>query len=142
MKIEAGRYYKTRDGRTVGPITRGPITDAARYWQSDGDLNGFQSAWFEDGSFWPEGHPNKCDEISRLDLISPASDTTPSPVRTVTTTRQEIVPGVYGQIRVYDEPCEKGHVCLGSNKVAYHWTADELTAAIQTLTEIRATLTA
>lgn len=60
------------------------------------------------------------------------------PVREVT--RKEIVPGVYGQIRVYDEPCEKGHVCLGSVKVSYHWTVDELTAALDTLTQIRAAL--
>jgi len=49
---------------------------------------------------------------------------------------KRIVPGLYGQIRVYEETCEPGHVCLGSKSVAYHWTAPELRAAIATLTEI------
>lgn len=52
----------------------------------------------------------------------------PSPVRTVTTTRQEIVPGVYGKVKV----TAGGYVHVNSMSCAY-----ELTAAIQTLTAIR-----
>lgn len=72
MKIEAGKFYKTRDGRTVGPITRGPITDAARHWGSDDNLGAYVAAWFEDGSFWPAGHACKNANNAKLDLILPA----------------------------------------------------------------------
>lgn len=30
MKLEEGKYYKTRDGRKVGPIVINPITGVAQ----------------------------------------------------------------------------------------------------------------
>ena len=70
-------------------------------------------------------------------IISRASDTPASPVRTVTTTRQEIVPGVYGAVKVHDP----GSVFVRINIDAAMSAAD-LTAAINTLTEIRYAITA
>jgi hypothetical protein len=49
-----------------------------------------------------------------------------SPVRTVT--RKEIVPGVYGDVEVYE---------TGAVSVSFMRTVEDLTAAIATLTEIR-----
>ena len=190
MKIEAGKYYKTRDGRTVGPIQRGNPNDPKEYWKCGGSMNGFICAWFEDGSFWPVGHCNRSGENSVYDLIAPAypgkgtlkeigakvgdvveyietgnattithmmdgafygtgintkspycsrsifriisraSDKPASPVRTVT--RKEIVPGVYGEVKVHDP---------GSKYVRINIDAamdiTSLTAAIETLTQIR-----
>lgn len=60
-----------------------------------------------------------------------------SPVITETVTTQRIVPGVYGNVRVYDETCESGNICLKVGSDGYHWTVAELTAAIETLTAIR-----
>lgn len=200
MKIEAGRYYKTRDGRTVGPMARGG-DETHSYWRSSDELGSYISAWHKDGSFWPEGHRNKTEENSRIDIISPAypeqgtlkeigakpgdvvelveafysnhkgdigtvsddatkvvcndgsgthlasedepygqrwriisraSEAPPSPVRTVTTTRQEIVPGRYGKLKVYVAGDFGIDVC----------TKDELSDAIARLTEIRDAMTA
>lgn len=61
-------------------------------------------------------------------IVSRASSAPTSPVRTVTITRQEIVPGNYGRVRV----TAGGYVYVNSLK-----SASELTAAIKTLTEIR-----
>lgn len=56
----------------------------------------------------------------------------PSPVRTVTTTRHEIVPGVYGRVVVERE--SNGDMVIDARNMI---TAGEITAAIQTLTAIR-----
>jgi hypothetical protein len=124
MKIEAGKYYRTRDGRKVGPMVNyewGDRRDDVAFIENYGD-----------GRFWSTSGIYRKGTNDTCDIIA---EWTESPVREVT--RKEIVPGVYGQIRVYDETCEPGHVCLGSKSVAYHWTVAELTAAIDTLTQIR-----
>lgn len=83
MQIEAGKFYKTRDGRKVGPMERvsprGGFewvdpTDAC--WASDGDFGFGQEDWR---------------------LVSEWSD---GPVREVTVTRREIVEGRYGMVEV------------------------------------------
>lgn len=70
-------------------------------------------------------------------LATAASDTPASPVRTVTTTRQEIVPGVYGRVVVERE--SNGDLVIDARNMQ---GVDELTAAINTLTEIRDAITA
>lgn len=60
----------------------------------------------------------------------------PGPVRTVTTTRQEIVPGVYGRLRVSKSITDSDDVCIdivGGMVFSQH----ELTAIISTLQTIR-----
>ena len=84
-------------------------------------------------------------------IISRASDTPASPVRTVTTTRQEIVPGVYGAVSVHALTSGEDDgvwIAFTSKEAAvaetYHarLSRDDLTAAINTLTEIRDAITA
>lgn len=80
MKIEEGRYYKTRDGRKVGPMEYEdsgddqPWTDGMRYYCEDGK--------------WSNSETEK-------DLISEWQE---GPIREVR--RREIVPGVYGDVKV------------------------------------------
>lgn len=82
MKIEAGKYYKTRDGRKVGPAYK---TD----WPSKDCAWAVHSMWLyrDDGTC---GSNESSD-----DLIAEWTD---GPVRTVT--RREVVEGVYGIVRV------------------------------------------
>ena len=76
FKLEAGKYYKTRDGRKVGPLTKSHLgfTDGIHNYTEYGMAAG-----------------------PLLDIISEWSE---SPIREVT--RRELVAGVYG--RVYVEP--------------------------------------
>jgi hypothetical protein len=47
MKIEAGKYYKTRDGFKVGPMV--PDLVDGKGWREKGDGRRF---WIEDGTRW------------------------------------------------------------------------------------------
>lgn len=187
MQIESGKYYKTRDGRVVGPM----IDNHHHEWRwiDNNDLT-----YRDDGSWKIERITDKHDLIApaypetgtlqeigakvgdvvlyvgdgettynaerkitgthengktyhddqhwggsvsmRVSgpwrIISRASETKPSPVRTVTTTRKEIVPGVYGRVVVERE--SNGDMVTDARNMQ---TAAELTEAIATLTEIR-----
>jgi hypothetical protein len=46
LKIEAGKYYRTRDGRKVGPMRQDK-----KVW-SDGVWTDGIQGWYEDGSYW------------------------------------------------------------------------------------------
>lgn len=87
MKLEEGKYYKTRDGRKVGPIVINPITGVALTSERDFDFwcvlaeNGLANG--DDG----EPHEN--------DIIAEWQD---GPIREVT--KKELVPGVYGRFKV------------------------------------------
>lgn len=98
MKIEAGKYYKTRDGRKVGPIERN-------------EARGLNEPWpfkFGDDFFGLDGKScTKSDEfgssfgnnmIYSRDIVSQWQDEPTSPIRTVT--RREIVPGKYGIVTI------------------------------------------
>lgn len=92
LKIEAGKYYKTRDGRKVGPI----ISDGMHWRVKDRIDPDEVFDWYENGKF------------SRIrdsdnDIISEWQDETQSPIRTVT--RREIVAGNYGLIQIFDNGC-------------------------------------
>jgi hypothetical protein len=70
MKIEEGKYYKTRDGRKVGPMVRGHVGSQSAYWTCRGNpLENAAAEWFECGSFWPEGHDNRSNTTMARDLI-------------------------------------------------------------------------
>ena len=87
MQIEAGKYYRTRDGRKVGPL-------AERYhpeFQLQGGMEEFgATAWRKNGT-------NIYSQD--MDLIAEWTD---GPVRTETVTTRRIVPGVYGRLRVFE----------------------------------------
>lgn len=93
MKIEAGKYYKTRDGRKVGPMRELDREQTDYPWKDQyGDLHGDIPDQRYSDSGRQIGMP-----ISH-DLISEWQDEAPSPIRTVT--RREIVPGSYGKVDV------------------------------------------
>ena len=116
LKLEVGKYYKTRDGRKVGPMKNSYHTAGYYCWHTiSGNCN--SNLWNEDGC---SGSACEADLISEW----PAAPT--GPVRTVT--RKEIVPGVYGDVVVGDD-----HGIFIPDTMH---TAAELRAAITTLTEI------
>lgn len=196
MKIEAGKYYKTRYGRVVGPMrewdtkidgrTAFMAGDGGLWWEDGtarfkwaldsptliapaypeqgtlkeigakpGDVvelveNGIASGSgvgergtveIIDGEFFTIGEMQRGDDFGhKFRIVSRASDKPTSPVRTVTTTRREIVPGVYGRLRVSASITDSDDVCI-EIVGGMAFSGQELTAAIATLTEIRDALT-
>ena len=208
MKLEVGKYYRTRDGRKVGPIYLAGREESGHPWQCKSTSKEGAPCWTSEGligwkpvgksdliaewtdepetgtlaelnvkpgdvvefvkgcHWWKDGKQYVCDSkgyltdetgekwqlapkcewriISRASQsTTPASDvaTPTSPVRTIT--RKEIVPGVYGRVRVGDvDGSVIGLEFEKSKDTNLHkwWTADELTAAINTMTEIRKAL--
>lgn len=119
MKIEVGKYYRTRDGRKVGPMERRATGN--RFWSAATHLDGYGSFWCEDGAFyygeeWP------------VDLVSEWHDEPTSPIRT----RREIVPGRYGDVDVFDAHGGKANVSMASCPR----TASELREAAHILNQI------
>lgn len=117
VKIEAGKFYRTRAGRKVGPMVRmsrdlvWPWTDPKR-----------TATWREDGtqSFTPG-------KDSDIDLVT---EWTEGPVRTVT--KKEIVPGVYGAVVVVGPiGASRANVCVNGNL-----SAAQLRAAAATFLEL------
>lgn len=87
VKIEEGKFYKTRDGRKVGPAKRIPDVKDWPWDVGDSNLrrdNGMAGGY---GAYGPE-----------YDLISEWPDEETGPIRTIT--RREIVPGQWGNINV------------------------------------------
>lgn len=95
MKIEAGKYYRTRDGRKVGPAEHLPIIPHSEWkFKFDGLLYREDGTWGLKPSL-----PSPGDLIG--EWADPAPEA-PSPVRTTTKTVTEIVPGTYGPLHVQD----------------------------------------
>ena len=115
LKLAVGKFYRTRDGRKVGPITSVNETDGVAYFPSrhDGEI-----------TCWPSGHIRLQKRPCDGDLIAEWTDAPTGPVRTVT--RKEIVEGRYGDVIVNESDVS----------VAWMNTADKVRAAIATLTEI------
>jgi hypothetical protein len=59
--IESGKFYKTRDGRKVGPIALG--TSGPRHWIAPVMDDVYASSWYQDGAFYSG-------EQFRLDLVA------------------------------------------------------------------------
>lgn len=147
MKIEAGKFYRTRDGRKVGPIERGHYPTPSRYWQAPGGAitapsgRGLLQYWTDDGQYWPRESPNWSEDSAAVDLVAEWSD---GPVREVITTRREVVPGVYGRLEVVDSDQDrvhlrlaaKGGITLASNST-HVLSRDELDQLITNLTALR-----
>jgi hypothetical protein len=118
LKIEEGKYYKTRDGRKVGPIRK--RSDVDYPWIIDG-----VSTYKDDGS--------DCRyEDCVYHLIAEWTD---GPVVTETVTKTRIVPGVYGpavEVNEWHEDTRK--VVLTFHGRVYD--ADQLDAAAAVLSAL------
>lgn len=141
MKIEEGKFYRSRDGRKVGPM-EAYSGDHPWFGTIDDDASG-AGCWFrgEGGSFSGYGStPHRLDLVAEwhedsLDRVeAEIKAEISSPVRTVT--RKEIVPGEYGHITISDDNrmmLDGVSIWLPRNR---RWKAEELRAAAATLTEI------
>lgn len=106
MQIEAGKFYRTRDGRKVGPCES---SDLPRRYEFGGD-------W--DLCHWADG--TYCGDDRSLDIGAEWPD---SPVQLV----PRVIPGTYGKVRV----TEGGYVHCKSMR-----TAEEIRDTIATLEQI------
>lgn len=128
LKIEAGKYYRTRDGRKVGPMVR-PAKPDEYPWHGTGPLG--NCIWYrsEGGKFHGPIMQNA------LDLIAEWTDEPTGPVRTVT--RKEIVPGVYGRVEVTADGAVRFVWARGVTQGGPTlMSAPELRAAAAVLTEL------
>jgi len=116
MQIEAGKYYRTRDGRKVGPM-------AQSEWPECAHIEGQGGLWNWNGS----PHFPFNEDTDSPYLIAEWTEAPTSPLRTVT--RKKIVPGVYGNVIVWNDGS-------GDVSVMNMRNASELRAVIATLTEI------
>lgn len=121
LKLEVGKYYRTRDGRKVGPME----PHRKKEWLTDGK-----------GALWSSFTGERYYGCAPADdLIAEWTDAPTGPVRTVT--RKEIVPGVYGCVNLGAVDGDSAQIRLQNPGFLETWyTAAELRAAIATLTEI------
>lgn len=133
MKLEVGKYYRTRDGRKVGPIIPRPYSD--EYYEPFMWADSAGGIWAHNGE---NGNATgRLGEPDDGDLIAEWA-THPSPVRTVTTTRQELVCGQYGIIDLHGVDKDMVQIRMVSPRLLKTWfTAGDVTAAISTLQTIR-----
>lgn len=122
MQIEAGKFYRTRDGRKVGPM----VKECARSY----DWSGAEG---EKGRIYREGGAHGGSyvrNIPDLDIVAEWQDEPTGPVRTVT--RREIVPGVYGIVHVWKQ--EGVGLCFSIAGRPH--SADELRSAAMVLSQL------
>lgn len=77
LTIREGGFYRTRDGRRVGPMARG--SGPAEFWVAPSRIEGRYAAWFKDGQYFPIGHEFHCTETEAFDLIAEWTDAAPAP---------------------------------------------------------------
>jgi hypothetical protein len=121
MRIEEGKYYRTRDGRKVGPLRatdngHWPMECDGTWWRADGE-----SCEGSMARMYPEN-----------DIVAEWTDE--GPVRTVT--RQEIIPGTYDGVCVRPLPGRKVDVSLEGCV----YNADQLERAAAVLTALAGAL--
>lgn len=126
LKIEAGKFYRTRDGQKVGPAKyQDDASGQKRNWLVSGCAYRSDGTPYDTGGYnWP------------LDLVALWADEPASPVRTVT--RREIVPGMYaGDLVEIDRNAvvsEDGvSLWLPRN---HRWIATDLRAAAAIFTQL------
>lgn len=113
MQIEAGKYYRTRGGRMVGPIELDDFGDGQPYAYGHNPRR-----WVSvNGSWMPDN------AATEHDLVAEWQDE--GPVRT------EIVDGLYGIVAVYREQ-DQVRVTLTRED----GTPDQLEAAARTLQQL------
>ncbi len=123
VKIEEGKFYKTRDGRKAGPIV-------IHFGREHAGAEGFRDDhWYiSTNRYYSEmsGRTSIRGE-SPDDLIEEWQDPTPTtPIRTIT--RREIVPGDYGVVGVTQD-C---NIVIYKSK----YTPEELREAAHILNQI------
>ncbi len=130
MKIEAGNYYRTRDGRKLGPAKRYYPIDHGHAWSSPYNACEWEVGPYlyqPDGTFWDNAEPAR-------DLVSEWQDEPTGPV--VTETVKRIKPGVYGCIQVVHPP---PHNALSSCvQIGLHYNSELVTNLWVTPTDLRA----
>lgn len=116
VKIEAGKFYRTRDDRKIGPAINSASIPGARF-----DLGGF--------GYFPDGRRMAYSDMTgHLDHI--VAEWTEGPVRTVA--KKEIVPGLYGEVAVVGSiGTSRANVCVNGNL-----SAAQLRAAAATFLEL------
>lgn len=129
----AGVDARTRDGRRATNIRR--IDDPI--YSFEGDIDGRTLSWTETGNYWFGTEGGAFDLVADWqEPVSPAPSA--GPVRMVT--RPEIVPGVYGRVKVETTSSDFRQVILAltePNRVGDFWlTASELRAASETLSQL------
>lgn len=134
MKLEVGKFYRTRDGRKSGPVEHGYCEKGVYKFKAE--LDGLTRYYSSHGEYYP-GQQTKhgCDLIAEwadepTTPEAPASPQPAGPVRTIT--RKEVVSGVYGAVTV------RGVNDAGVGLVfcAARLSTAELRDAIATLSEI------
>lgn len=141
MKIEEGNFYKTRDGRRVGPMKRTDCYGTDWIWTVEENfaVDGvWGKAWKANGSYSAKlGEP---EEITDGDLVCEWGNQEKSPVRVRSV--KEIVPGQYGKVTVKWRNTEQtvGNtvtvgICLG-DAWCIPLNSNELRAAATTLVEL------
>lgn len=119
IKLEDGEYYRTRDGRKIGP---------AESKSTDGSYFEFEGPW---GMLHGGDGVYRGDDAG-LDIIAEWED---GPVREVT--RRAIIPGTYGRIGVglkYDRGI--WIEIIGDETGSLILTAEELRSAAMVLSQI------
>lgn len=158
VKLEAGKYYKTRDGRKVGPMRDRPYDNGKYPFLCEvvptPECSVRGAIWTNDGKNY---------ELRNLDIVSEwyasccaaqvdvqreeygpdpwrdGTHYTAGPVRTVTETktRREIVPGTYGRVKVhYHGKGWTGPTELLVQLTTKRLTAEELREVSHTLAQI------
>jgi len=129
LKIEPGKFYRTRDGRKVGALVWAQGT--GNPWPlktPDG-----KSYFSERGDEYVTGREAGGGVRRPLELISEWQDEEPTgPVRTVTVTKKQIVPGQYGFLRVGEDRTDSVAVSM----VYGFSNAQELRDAAKVLKEL------
>ena len=92
MKIEAGKYYRTRDGKKVGPMERDTYAGTEWPWTADNYIDRCR----DDGTCSTYDQPDE----RPSDIVAEWTDEPTGPVITETVTRKRIKPGVYGRLHV------------------------------------------
>jgi len=118
MQIVAGEYYKTRDGRKVGPMHYSPGMGFSG--GVEGEIGG--RSWSSTGVH--------CMGFAHLELIAPWPDEPASPV--VTETVKRIKPGTYGIVEVDGAAGRFADVQVRSAM----YRASELRAAAKVFTDL------
>lgn len=136
MKLEAGKYYKTRDGRKVGPMRELDRRQTDFPWTASEEE-------MPENRYSDTGHEIGTDFHSGYTIISEWPSSDKSPIREVT--RRELVAGVYGRIYVAKQAGSDRRLLIklanidgntDQNTIAHGWSLEELREAAHTLNQI------
>lgn len=125
MKLEVGKFYRTRDGRKVGPIET--YGDSISYPFMAKHTGGTTvDTYTPDGLYWRGSTNNKHDIVSEW---------IEGPVRTETIERKVIVPGAYGRFVLNSIPLTD-KVFINVTGDSSQWTAEDLDKAAKFFTAL------